>query len=245
MALPSCRLWLCSICRGTQEGSIELPRIKPQWKLLSSVVICMCCILNVLLSIFLLNLYLSPLNWNFLGIAVVLIAVELWSYSSLNVKAEGVKMGFLLVAAIFLVLISIESELHLWILFVLVSIVYCGCFGNFWNFGIKTFHVGRIFHVARIFFSSCVFLRVLQDLNWMFFTDSTKHFSHTCSDKTEGKRFIFLGDLPYCSLHLSTLLVTRTLVLSCIVILQCLGEVVEGIWSEGAYGASTNTLHPW
>lgn len=62
----------------------------------------------------------------------------------------------------------------------------------------------------------------------MFFTDSTKHFSHTCSDKTEGIRFIFLGDHPYCSLHLSTLLVTRTLVLSCIVILQCLGEVVEG-----------------
>lgn len=46
----------------------------------------------------------------------------------------------------------------------------------------------------------------------VFFPDSTKHFSYTCSDKTEEKSFVFLGDHPYspCSLHLSTLLVTRT-----------------------------------
>lgn len=38
---------------------------------------------------------------------------------------------------------------------------------------------------------------------------------------------------------------SRTLVLSCIVIPLCFGEVVWGTWSEGAAGAPTNTLHPW
>lgn len=93
----------------------------------------------------------------------------------------------------------------------------------------------------------CVFLRVLQDLNWMFFTASAKGFSHTCSDRTcRMKWLIFPGDRPCCFLHLGPLLVIQnSVVLSCIVILQCLGEVVWGTWSEGARGAPTNTLHPW
>lgn len=50
---------------------------------------------------------------------------------------------------------------------------------------------------------------------------------------------IFLGHDPPCSLHLSTLL--DTVVLSCIVISQCLGEVVLGTRWEWALEA----LHPW
>ena len=75
----------------------------------------------------------------------------------------------------------------------------------------------------------CVFLRVLQDLNWlkMFFTGSAKGFSHTCSDPNLQNEMV---DLSWRS---STLLspLKHTLAISelsqsCIVILQCLGEVV-------------------
>lgn len=63
--------------------------------------------------------------------------------------------------------------------FVLVSIVYCGCL----TVESKPISSGGFFMWPGVFSPhESVFLRVLQDLNWMFFTASAKGFSHTCSD---------------------------------------------------------------
>lgn len=88
--------------------------------------------------------------------------------------------------------------------------IFCAalyCLLRLFNCGVKTLHVRRIFHVAWSFFPhECVFLRVLQDFNWMFFTASAKGFSHTCSDRTCRMKWLILpGDRPYCSLHFSPL----------------------------------------
>lgn len=129
----------------------------------------------------------------------------------------------------------------MWILFILVSVVYCGCLE------LKPFMSVGFFMWPGYFFSSrlCVFegsarfkINVFHSLHQTFFTLMVR--------QNKRKQFIFLGDHPYCSLHLSTLLlIQESFVWSCIVILLCLCEVVEGTWLEGAYGAFTNTLHPW
>lgn len=151
-------------------------------------------------------------------------------------------MGFLLRVAIFIYLficvrVSLCEYYLSW-----SSIVYCGWL----TLQSKPFASGGFFMWPGFFFFLCkrVFLRILLDLNWMFLPDSTKHFSYACSDQTEEKSFIFLGDHPHCSLHLSTLSVTRTLLLWA-ALSSCSVWVAERTWSVGAYGASTNTPHPW
>lgn len=116
--------------------------------------------------------------------------------------------------------------------------------------GVKTLHVSRIFHVAWIFVfflrwcvcegSASFKINVSYSLYQTFFTLMLR--------QNQRKQFIFIGDHPYCSLHLSTLFSNSGLLCTW---LNCdLAVFVWGRWGNMIGGRSwsfhyCNTLHPW
>lgn len=128
----------------------------------------MCCILHVLLSVFLLKLFVSPLTWSVLFKAVEVWSIWICEYSEC---VEEVDYGCIFSASVnvlrndrflwSLFRISSAACVHLGILFVLVFVVYC-----------ESFHVMSIFHVVWIsgfhFFCIGVF--------WGFWRIRTEYF---------------------------------------------------------------------